>query len=129
MDFTQQNLDTISSIRLHNMTVEEAVRADSGVESHFHFSQGIWWCEVKPFFYKPAGLTTQIAPQAAAPAAWRTLGGYYHMVPAGAPSNGQIVANEISDPAGYDLELLKKKRNHDSAGVAFLQGWPRGKSR
>jgi hypothetical protein len=121
MDLIQQNLETISSIHLHNMTVDELVRADSQVESRFHFSQGIWWREVKPFFYHPAAPMTQIVPHTAAPAAWRALGGYYYMVPPGAPSNGLIVANEIPNPASYQLESLKKKRNQIRRALAFFR--------
>jgi hypothetical protein len=113
MDFTAQNLDTIRSIHLHNMAVDEVVLADSQVESHFHFSQGIWWREVKPFFYQPAAAMTQIVPHAAAPTAWRAVGGYYHMVPPGAPSNGHIVVNEMPDIANYRLDNLNKSVRYE----------------
>lgn len=113
LDLSAQNLDTIRSIRLHNMTVDEVVQADSQEGSRFHFSKGIWWREVKPFFYHPAAPMSQIVPHAAAPAAWRALGGYYHMVPPGAPSNGHIVVNEMPDLANYTLDNLNKSVRYE----------------
>lgn len=112
MDLTEQNLKTIHSIHLHNMTLDELVEADSRVESRFHFSKGIWWREVKPLFYQPAVFTMRISPHQAAPKPWYALGGYYYMVPDGAQSNGVIVVNEVCDPANYGLETLKRKTRY-----------------
>ncbi len=99
MDLTKQNLETIHSIHLHNMTVNELVEADSQVESRIHFSKGIWWREVKPLFFQPAAFMTRITPHQAAPKPWHAIGGYYHMVPDDAQSNCVIVVNEVSDLA------------------------------
>ena len=95
MDLTEQNLETISSIRLHNMTTEELVAADRTAGSRLHFTDSMWWREVKPCFYLPANFMTGIAPRQAKPKPWLALGGYYHMVPPGSSGNGQIVTNEI----------------------------------
>lgn len=106
MDLTEQNLKSIQSIHLHNMTVEELVEADRQVDSRFYLSEGIWWREVKPFFYQPAFFMTRIMPQQARPKFWRAMGGYYHMVPDGSESNGIVVVNEISEPSKYGLQSL-----------------------
>jgi hypothetical protein len=111
MDLVEQNFATMSSVRLHNMTPDESIEADRPLGMKFHFSQGVWWREVKPFFWQPAVVTARILRGVSSPKTWLALGGYYHMVPDGAQSNGAIVANEISDPAGYDLKSLKRKRN------------------
>jgi len=111
MDLVEQNFATMASVHLHNMTVEETVEADRKLGMKFHYSQGTWWREVKPFFYQSAIVTTRLAPGASSPSLWSALGGYYHMVPDGTESNGAIIANEISDPVGYDLQSLKRKRN------------------
>jgi len=110
MDLVEQNFETMSTVRLHNMTADEIVQADRGLGLKFHFADGMWWREVKPFFYQPGTPTLRLARGSASPAPWLALGGYYHMVPDGAESNGVIVANEISDPVGYDLKSLKRKR-------------------
>jgi hypothetical protein len=104
MDLTEENLETFSSIRLHNMTVDELVSADSKVESRFHYSKGVWWREVKPFFYQPAFFMERVASHRVAPKPWLALGGYYHMVPEGCPANGSMVVVEVDNPAGYRLE-------------------------
>lgn len=98
VDLVEQNFATMSSVRMHNMTAEEVVQADRGLGTKFQFSDHTWWRQVKPFFYQPAISTLQLIPGTVRPHLWSALGGYYHMVPEGAESNGVIVANEISDP-------------------------------
>jgi hypothetical protein len=122
MDLTEQNLETIASIHLHNMTIEEVVGADRGVGDRFHFSTGVWWREVKPFFHLPASFMTRIVPHQAKPNPWRSMGGYYHMVPEGVTGNGLIVTNEISDLAHYGLESIgRDKRRQIRRGLASLR--------
>jgi hypothetical protein len=122
MDVTEQNLETISSIRIHNMTIEELVEADRRAGARLHLSDNVWWREVKPFFYLPANFMTRIVPNQAKPKAWLALGGYYHMVPPGSPENGQIITNEVSDPAGYQLTSLKaNKRREIRRALAFFR--------
>ena len=53
---------------------------------------------------------TFIVPHQAKPKPWLALGGYYHMVPPGVRGNGQIVTNEVSNPADYRLESLKANK-------------------
>lgn len=110
MDLSDQNLETISSLRVYNMTMEELVEAARNGGSRLHYSDGVWWRQVKPFFYLPANFMTRVTPQQSDPKPWVALGGYYHMVPPGVPSNGQIVVNEISDPARYGLQSLQAKK-------------------
>ena len=124
MDLVEQNFATMSAVRLHNMTADETVEADRRLGMKFHFSDGVWWREVKPRFYQSAVVTARIIPGASSPKPWLALGGYYHMVPEGAESNGAIVANEISDPVGYDLKSLKRKRNQILRALAAFRIQP-----
>jgi hypothetical protein len=122
VDLTEQNLETISSIRMHNMTIQELAEADRRSGARLIFSDGVWWRQVKPFFYLPASFMTRIVPNQAKPNAWLALGGYYHMVPPGSPGNGQIITNEVSDPAGYQLTSLKaNKRREIRRALAFFR--------
>ena len=122
MDFTERNLETISSIHLHNMTIEEVVEADKRRGERFHLSGGVWWREERPFFYYPAGYMTRVVPRQAEPKPWLALGGYYHMVPQGVPGNSVIIVNEISDPANYGLESLgRDKRRQIRRGLAVFR--------
>jgi hypothetical protein len=124
MDLVEQNFAMMSTVRLHNMTADESVEADRPLGMKFHLSEGIWWREVKPFFWQPATVTARVTPGVSAPNTWLALGGYYHMVPEGAESNGAIVANEISDPVGYDLKSLKRKRNQILRALAAFRIQP-----
>jgi hypothetical protein len=113
MDFTERNLKAIQTIRLHDMSVEELVVADRQVESHFHFWKGMWWREVKPFFYQPAWFMKAAIPHQNAPKPWSALGGYYHVVEKGVCSNGSIIVNEIPDLKTFQLESLPKKVRYE----------------
>src|SRR5438128_6083420 len=124
MDLVEQNYATMAIVRLHNMTLDEIVQADRGLGMKFHFSGQMWWRQVKPFFYQPAAATIRVNPHDCCPNPLLALGGYYHMVPEGAESNGVIVANEISDPAGYDVQSLKRKRNQVLRALATFRIQP-----
>ena len=121
MTLADDNLGRIQSLRIHNMTAAEMVEADSRVESRFHFWKGIWWHEVKSLFYYPVAPLTQIVPYVANPKPWLAIGGYYHMVPEGAPRNGVIVINEIPDPATYTLDTLTRKRSQVLRALSHFQ--------
>ena len=77
MDLSDQNLETISSLRVYNMTMEELVEAARNGGSRLHYSDGVWWRQVKPFFYLPANFMTRVTPQQSDPKPWVALGGYY----------------------------------------------------
>jgi hypothetical protein len=126
MDLVEQNFATMSSVCLHNMTAEETVQADRGLGIRFHFCDQVWWREVKPFFYQPALATVRLEPGTCRPHLLSALGGYYHMVPDGSESNGTVVANEISDPVGYDLRSLKRKRGQILRALAAFRIAPVG---
>lgn len=123
MDLVEQNFGMMASLRIHNMSVEETVTADAAVESKFHRFRDHWWREVKPFFYRPVNPLAAFRRRESFPKPWAALGGYYHVVPDGEESNGALVANEISQPAAYELESLKRKRNQilRSLGVFRVQ--------
>jgi hypothetical protein len=111
MDFTKQNLETLASLRLHNVSVEDRVVADRKMGERFHFFNGVWWHRVKPFFYLPASFLLPLKPHESPPSPWMALGGYYHVVPDGSLSNGSIVTDEVSDPGKFQLEMLKQSKN------------------
>jgi len=126
MDLTQQNLETLASLRLHNVNVEDRVVADRKMGERFHFFNGVWWRRVKPFFYLPASFLLPLRPHESPPSPWIALGGYYHVVPDGTLSNGSIVTNEVSDPGKFQLEMLKQSKNgprkvaRDREGLSVL---------
>jgi len=113
MSYLERNLETIGLTTLHNMSVDEVVAADGNLEAKFHCAKGIWWREVKPFFYQPAAFLTPIPPHQVAPAPYVALGGYYHVAPEGCEHNGSITVNEVANPADYDLADLKKQVRYD----------------
>ena len=69
-----------------------------------HYSKGVWWEEVKPFFYHPAvpSLASKSSPVRQNPLS--ALGGYYHFLPDPDGANGTVVVNEIPDLRSYNFE-------------------------
>ena len=107
------NWETIGSIHLHDMSVEEAVTAARKVESRFHYSRGVWWEEVKPFFYSPAAPAQTFERGSSAPNPLLAIGGFRHLVPASASANGSVTFNEIPDLRSYRLEDLRSMVRHN----------------
>ena len=107
------NWETVRSIHLHDMSPEEAVRAASNVESRCHFYKGVWWEEVKPFFYTPAAPALAIEKGQSTPNPLLALGGYRHLLPREEGANGWVVANEIPDLRSYRLEDLRSMVRHN----------------
>ncbi len=50
MDLTKQNLQTIASLRLRNVTVEEWVVAAVEAGERFYFPSRTWWHRVNSSF-------------------------------------------------------------------------------
>ena len=107
------NWETIRSIRLHDMTAEEAALAASNVESRCHCYKGVWWEEVKPFFYTPAAPAQVLEKNSSTPNPLLALGGFRHLVPCEDQSNGWVVVNEIPDLNAYRLEDLRSMVRHN----------------
>ncbi len=107
---TETNMETIRNTRLLSMTIGEMIEADGEAGETFHFSDGIWWRQVKPFYFQPADISARILPGTGAPNPVRALGGYYHMVPGSNGNNGHITFNEIRNPATFDLASIRKNR-------------------
>jgi hypothetical protein len=112
-DYAELNWETIRSIHLHDMTVDELVGAEHKAQTHLHYSKGVWWEEVKPVFYHPAVPMLAIKKGASAPNPLSALGGYYHFLPNGDEANGSVVVNEISDLRSYTLEGLRSMVRHN----------------
>jgi hypothetical protein len=113
MDRAAMNWETIRSIRLHDMTAEELVSAEDKTQTHLHYSRGVWWEEVKPFFYHPAVPLLPIEKGASAPSPLSALGGYYHFLSNPEFANGTVTVNEIPVLRSYTLEALRTMVRHN----------------
>jgi len=112
-EYAAVNWETIRSIQLHDMTVDELVSAASKVESRFHYSKGVWWEEVKPFFYCPAVPALTIEKGRSAPNPLSAIGGYRHLLPSADGANGSVIFNQVPDLGSYKLEGLRSMVRHN----------------
>jgi hypothetical protein len=71
---------------------------------------GIWWREVRPFFYQPLSPFLELRPFSTPlpPAAF--LGGFQHNVPAGSMANSVRNFFVYDDVSGYCVEKLRHQR-------------------
>ena len=77
-----------------------------------HLHDGVWWQQQSPFHCKPAIRLEAIFPGGARPARMRSLAGFGHVVPEGAPSNSTISVMMMSRAPGvpFGLEDLSSRR-------------------
>jgi hypothetical protein len=122
VDYTNNNLEYIQSIRLDNITEMEKINAERELGRRIHFSKGVWWQETKPFFYTPVQQFEPFDPLNSAPKLWLSWGGYYHVVSDKIQANGFIILNEISAPSSFSLEILNKNARYEiRKGLAKLE--------
>lgn len=79
---------------------------------------GIWWAEVRPFFFRPLFPFATLDPATAhyPPLSW--IGGVLHAVPPGAVSNSRINLFVYDDLKNYSLAVLgEKHRNITRKGI------------
>ena len=77
-----------------------------------HRHEGIWWQQQSPFHCKPAIRLEEISPGEARPWWFRSLAGYSHAVPEGAPANSVITMMMLRREQGkpFGLEDLSSRR-------------------
>lgn len=71
---------------------------------------GMWWVEIRPFFFRPLFPFAQIDPQLLRYPAKSLLGGYLHGVPAGAAANSTMNFFIFDDLKNYSIRSLSSKR-------------------
>ena len=62
------------------MRAEEFIKQQITTGHEIHFNKGIWWQRIAPFFYKPVVQFQETMPGKSAPAFFKSLSGYSHLV-------------------------------------------------
>jgi hypothetical protein len=79
---------------------------------------GIWWAEVRPFFFRPLLPYAEICPNSDKYPLKSRIGGIKHAVPLGQKSNSRMNFFAFDDLQNYSLNRLKdKRRNEINKGI------------
>jgi len=100
----------IARIKLKPLSIEELVIQDLRRGQKIHKHRNVWWREVKPFFYMPTWFLSTFKPEEARPNPFKSIGGYYHIVPEGSYTNGSICVMFVDQLSEYSLENLSNSR-------------------
>lgn len=71
---------------------------------------GVWWIEIRPFFFRPLFPFTEIFPGSKRYPLKAYAGGFLHVVPSGAPANATMNFFVHPDVQGYSLDSLNHRR-------------------
>ena len=97
---------------IEGLSVDELVAQDRSVEDSFHFHRGIWWREVRPFFYQPAFFLQPVDGHRSSPRRLKALLGYHHVVQEGQQANSCFKMLMLKDVKSYSLDsIYLKARN------------------
>ncbi len=94
------------------MNKEQFIEQQMALGHALHRHDGVWWQQQSPFHCRPAIRLEEIAPGSARPARMRSLAGFGHVVPEGAPSNSTISVMMMRREKGvpFGLEDLPSRR-------------------
>src|SRR5579883_58125 len=90
------------------MTVEEFAAFERSQGVNVVRTDGVYWRQVRPFFYRPLLATQEYVPRAVSAPPFALLGGFQHAVPAGASSNSFM-----------NLLIFDDTKNYSTAGFSY----------
>lgn len=112
----------LNDLVLEALSLDELVAQDSSVEDSFHFHKGIWWREIKPFFYQPGFFLQPVDAKRSSPRRRKALLGYHHVVPEGRQANSCFKMLMLKDVKSYSLDSIDgKARNVIRKAQRFLE--------
>lgn len=92
------------------MTIDEYARCQQAEGLKVLQIDGVYWVEIRPFFFRPLFPFTRIAPQSKRYPKKASLGGYLHAVPAGVTANATMNFFVYDDLKNYSISNLNAKR-------------------
>ncbi|HPG40673.1 MAG TPA: hypothetical protein PLP19_16265 [bacterium] len=100
------------------MTLDEYALYQQANGVHTSKTDGVWWAEVKPCFYRPLLPWTVVKPGSVNYPPKYHIGGIQHAIPQEIPGNSYINLFFLNDLQNYSLEsLCHKRRNQVKKGL------------
>jgi hypothetical protein len=94
------------------MTMDEFAICQQGEGLKVVQLDGIWWVEIRPFFFRPLFPFTPIDPQSKRYPIKALIGGFLHVVPDGVTANSSMNFFVFDDLKNYSLSALNSKHRH-----------------
>ncbi len=93
-----------------NMTVADYAAFEGLLGDKTVVVDGIYWTEVRPFFYRPLLLFREHSPGSLKAPGPAVIGGFQHAVRSGEPANSTLNLLMFSDAQSYSLDILDYNR-------------------
>jgi hypothetical protein len=97
---------------LDRMTLDEFAMYNRATGVKVTKVDGIWWAEVRPFFFRPLFPFIEIYPGSKRYPAKSRLGGFLHPVPLGVSANANLNMFIYDEIQKYSLNILKEKQRY-----------------
>jgi hypothetical protein len=88
------------------MTVDEYARQEADMGFSLRYNNGMWWRQIRPFFFRPLFPFAKFTPGEFPPPRWSCLAGYHHLVPSVEFSNSEMRLMVFDDIPNYSLNQL-----------------------
>jgi hypothetical protein len=88
------------------MSIDEYAQQQMGMGSTLRKVNGLWWRQIRPFFYRPLFLFTRFVPGSCPPPPGAVLVGYHHLVPSDEFANSEMRLLVFDNLADYSLDQL-----------------------
>jgi hypothetical protein len=92
------------------MTVDEFAMSQQAEGLKVLKIDGIWWVEIRPFFFRPLFPFAEIKPWSKRYPLKAFAGGFLHLVPAGEPANSNMNFFVYDNLKNYSLDSVSNKR-------------------
>ena len=92
------------------MSIEEFARYRREEGMKLVKTDGVWWAEVRPFFFRPLFPFREIKPWSKRYPVKSLLGGFLHLVPPSAQAKSCINFHVYDDLQNYSLDILSSRR-------------------
>ncbi|HPL63719.1 MAG TPA: hypothetical protein PK587_08130 [Syntrophales bacterium] len=91
------------------MTIAEHAALEEQAGARVRHSGGIWWRQVRPFFYRPVHLFLRAEPEKASPPAGSVLAGYQHLVTGEKGANSKMNFIVTDNTGEYSISSIASK--------------------
>src|SRR6476620_3635557 len=101
-------MNAIDTITWPSMSANEYAALETALGANLVRTGGVWWRQVRPFFYRPLLPFCELSPDGCDLPFWSLVGGFQHIVPQESHSNSRVGLLMFEEPRSYSLEGLSQ---------------------
>jgi hypothetical protein len=104
------------------MTLDEYAQQEAGMGFKLRQVDGMWWRQIRPFFYRPLFPFSKFEPGRFPPPRRSWLAGYHHLVPSEQYANSEMRLMVFDDVPHYSLDQLPQPyRKNTRKGLSHFE--------